>query len=55
MNKLYILNIEQFNNPDIYMSVMKQLSEDRRKKADAISHPSGKYRSVGAGYLIALI
>ncbi len=53
MNKLYILNIEQFNNPDIYMKAVKQLSEDRLKKADAINHPGGKFRSVGAGFLIA--
>ncbi len=54
MNKIYLLNIEQLNNPTIYMEALKHLSEERKQKVAAISHPNGKYRSIGAGYLISL-
>ncbi|MCR5823701.1 MAG: 4'-phosphopantetheinyl transferase superfamily protein [Lachnospiraceae bacterium] len=36
------------------METLKHISEERRNKVDAIKHPLGKYRSIGAGYLIAL-
>ncbi len=54
MNKVYFLNTDQFNNPDLYMKAYSFISDERRKKADSMSHRAGKFRSVGAGYLIAL-
>ncbi len=54
MNKIYLFNTEQLNNPTLYMEALKYLSEERKQKAAAISHPNGKYRSIGAGYLISL-
>ncbi len=36
------------------MKAYRYISDERRKKADSLSHPLGKQRSVGAGYLMAL-
>jgi 4'-phosphopantetheinyl transferase len=53
MNNIYYLNLAQLYNPEIYTKALKSLSDERKRKANSIKHPSGKCRSVGAGYLIA--
>ncbi|MCR5583854.1 MAG: 4'-phosphopantetheinyl transferase superfamily protein [Lachnospiraceae bacterium] len=54
MNKIYVLNIKKFNDPDIYMEARRHISEERIKKADSMARMQGKFRSVGAGYLISI-
>ncbi len=36
------------------MEAVRQISDERKKKADSMAHLTGKHRSVGAGYLMAL-
>lgn len=54
MNTVYVLNIEKFNDPEIYMEARRHISDDRKRKADSMVRTVGKFRSVGAGYLMAL-
>jgi 4'-phosphopantetheinyl transferase len=54
MNTVYFLNIEKFNDPGIYMEARRHISEERNRKADSMARMPGKFRSVGAGYLISI-
>lgn len=52
IKKIYLLDINIFNNKEIYDYWYKLMSDDRKKKIDKCIHEQDKRLSLGAGVLL---
>lgn len=52
MRKIYKLNTEQLEDPEIFQRFYEELSEGRQRKVDSMRQQKGKMLSLGAGILI---